>query len=300
LKGVSVKIPATTANLGPGFDCLGLALGLYNVVTLTTVAEGLTITIEGEGEETLSKGSDNLVVKAAELVFEKTGKRPPGLIIHQQNQIPIGSGLGSSAAATLGGLIAANSLLDEPLTSDQVLQMATEIEKHPDNVAPAFFGGLTLINQEKNELFVDRIEIPKMWVIIVLPDFDFSTSSARAVLPDRVPFKDAIYNLARMGLLIRALEAGDYEKLFIAMRDKLHQNYRIPLIPGMRLAFSAAYQAGAKGVVLSGAGPSMAVFAPDDHEKIGFAIQSVFTQVGLKSRVWILPVDTRGCQILTA
>jgi homoserine kinase len=294
---VTVTIPATTANLGPGFDCLGLALGLYNEVSMAEADAGITITIDGEGKNQLPTDDGNLVMQAAESVFEKTGKRPRGLSIHLNNGIPIGSGLGSSAAATVGGVLAADALIDSRLASSELLRLAVELEHHPDNVAPALMGGLTLTIQEKGEFKVERIDIPPMRVVIVLPDFELATAEARAALPKQVPLKDAIFNVGRLGLLIRAFEAGNYETLSLAMQDRLHQPYRLPLIPGMKSAFDAARDAGARAIALSGAGPSIAAFAPDNHQAVAKSIKEAFANKGLDSRAWILPVDNRGSQL---
>lgn len=292
---ISVRVPATTANLGPGFDCLGLALGLYNEVRLEVVPDGLTIEISGEGSGTLSEREDNLVVAAADAVFRRAGFARPGLHIRLQNNIPIGSGLGSSAAATIGGMVAANMLAGSPLADMDIVYMAAEMERHADNVVPAYYGGLTLVSRTAGVLDIERIRIPEMKVVVVMPDFDLPTSQARAALPKEVPLASAIFNASRVALLVRALEAADYDRLGVAMQDELHQKFRVPLIPGMREAFDAGIKAGASAVALSGAGPSAAAFAPGLHEQIASAMQDAFAQRGLRSRSWILPTDEQGC-----
>ena len=296
MKRVTVTIPATTANLGPGFDCLGLALGLRNEAKLTAVSTNLSITLSGEGADKLPTDATNLVYRAAERLFERVGKRPSGLRIHQHNNIPVGSGLGSSAAATLGGLTAANALVDGGLSDAELLQLATEMEGHPDNVVPAFYGGLTLAVTAGARLHVERITVPAMQIVIVLPDFDLPTAEARAALPAQVPLADAVFNIGRAGLVIRALERGDLGALALAMQDKLHQPFRVPLIPGMVAASAAALAAGAAAVALSGAGPSLAAFAAANHETIAQAAMKAFEMAGLNGRYWILPVDNQGCQ----
>jgi homoserine kinase len=283
-------IPATTANLGPGFDCLGLALSLTNQVTVKIADAGLSIEVHGEGAESIATDETNLVFKSAERLFERVGRRPPGLQIIQNNQIPVSSGLGSSAAAVLAGLLAANTLLGFPLTDTKLLTLATDIEGHPDNVTPAFYGGLTLSLFDGEDLIVDHIPVPDMTVVVVLPVFDLLTIEARAALPAQVPLSDAVFNASRVGLLVRALGAGDYDRLRIAMQDRLHQPYRMSLIPGMQTVFNEALEAGAAGVVLSGAGPSVVAFAPDNHEAIEKAMKEAFSAVGLESRSWILPI----------
>jgi homoserine kinase len=298
MSSITVTVPATTANLGPGFDCLGLALNLYNEVTFISTASGLEITITGEGAGKISSDADNLVVRAAARVFARVGRRPPGLRIHQQNNIPVGSGLGSSAAATLAGILGANALVDGRLSQSDVLNLATEIEGgHPDNVAPALVGGLVLIIQEKGNYLLEHVEVPDLRLVIVLPELDLPTAVARAALPERVPLADAIFNAARTGLLVRAFAQGDYAKMALAMQDRLHQPYRLPLIPGLASAFAAAQDAGAAGVALSGAGPSLVAFAAAGHEQIAAAAVAAFRQAGLPARSWLLAPNHYGALV---
>lgn len=291
---VTVTVPATTANLGPGFDCLGLALTLYNRATFTDAAATFAIHISGEGADWLPTDESNLVWQAAQRLFEVVGKWPSGTHIRLENGIPAGSGLGSSAAAVVAGLVAANVLVEGGLSQPELLELATEIEGHPDNVAPALFGGLTLINQTENGLHLECIPVPALTAVIVLPDFTLPTAQARAALPKQLTRQDAIFNIGRMGLLIQALQTGDHHKLRLAMQDRLHQPYRLPLVPGLAEAFAAAYSSGASGVALSGAGPSLIAFAPQGHAQIASACQHAFSQAGLTSRVWVLTVDTAG------
>jgi len=295
---VNVSLPATTANLGPGFDCLGLALDLCNRITLREAASGQTIEVTGEGEIDLPGDSSNMVAQSAERLFEKVGRRPAGYHIRQENKIPVGSGLGSSATAVLGGLLAANALLGSPLGQHKLLALACEIEGHPDNVTPALFGGLTLTLSGEDGLVVERIPVPEQRVAVVLPEFVLSTKVARQALPDVVPLADAVFNIGRVGLLVRALENGDYDRLALAMEDRLHQPYRLPLIPGMADAFRAGREAGAAAVALSGAGPSVIAFAPDGHDEIAKAMGRAFSTAGLQYRWWVLPVRSQGSEIL--
>lgn len=299
---VTITIPATSANLGPGFDCLGLALALVNHITFTAVpptpsTPPLTITVSGVDAHKVAANEINLVYQCANIIFDKVGQRPSPLHIHQENNIPVGSGLGSSSTAVLGGMLAANELVGRPFTTAQILQFAAEKEGHPDNVAPALYGGMVLGVAHKTGLHIERFAVPDLRVVVVLPDFDLLTSEARAALPAQVSRQDAIFNAARTPLVIRALQTADYDLLGIAMQDRLHQPYRLPLIPGMAEAFTAAQAAGAKGVALSGAGPSLIAFAPDGHERIAAAVTAVFAEFGLNSRVWILEVAINGTQV---
>lgn len=294
---VTVKVPATTANLGPGFDCLGLALGLYNYVTFRTIEAGLTIEVEGEGAGRIPTDESNLVVQAAQRVFERVGKSPAGLHIHQINRIPVSSGLGSSGASVLGGMLAANVLVGGTLLQDEIVEMAVEMEGHPDNVVAAAYGGMVLIVPETTPLHIEPIPIPPMEVIIVLPDFDLSTQQARAVLPPALSRKDVVFNTGRVALLIYALMMGYQDKFKVAMQDRGHQPYRLPLVPGMEQALELAYQAGATGVALSGAGPSVMAFAQANHDYIGEMIMKGFDAAGLTSRKWVLPLDKQGAVV---
>ncbi len=296
-KEISVTVPATSANLGPGFDCLGLALNLVNRTTFIELPAGLEVEVRGEGAGLIPTDETNLVIRAANTLFDRAGRHPTGLRVIQENNIPVGSGLGSSAASVLGGIQAANGLLGLPFDRETILSLAVEMEGHPDNVTPAFYGGLTLVISDGSRLVVDQIPVPDMEVVVVLPEFKLSTFEARAALPGTISLDDAIFNTSRIGMLVRALEKGNYDMLRVAMQDRLHQPYRLPLIPGMAGAFEAGLKAGAVSVALSGAGPSIIAFAPTGHRKISFALSEAFAAVGLSSRSWILTIDRRGCQI---
>lgn len=298
MKSVTVTLPATSANLGPGFDCLGLALALYNRITLAAVAApGLQIRVAGVDAHKVLTDESNLVYQSARTIFDKAGQRPSGLHIQQQNGIPVGSGLGSSSTAVLGGMLAANELVGRPFTQAQILDFAAAAEGHPDNVAPALYGGLVLGISHEGGLHIERYALPELEVVVVLPDFHLLTSQARAALPAQVSRQDAIFNAARTPLLIRALQTADFAALAIAMQDRLHQPYRIPLIPGMAAAFAAARDAGAAAVALSGAGPSLIAFAPDGHRQIEAAVTAVFAAAGLRCRSWVLPPSHQGARI---
>lgn len=299
MQQVTISVPATSANLGPGFDCLGIALNLRHRVTFTLQQDpGIIISAEGEDAHLIQRDEGNLVYLAMRLVFQQLGLDPPnGLHIHQENEIPIASGLGSSSTAILAGMHGANELAGSPLTRHQVLQIATDFEGHPDNVAPATFGGLVLGVQTPNGLIVEQIPVAAMEVMVTLPDFELLTEAARAVLPIQISLADAIYNSSRVGLLIRALETADFDLLPVAMQDRIHQPYRVPIIPGMAEAMVAALEAGAAGVALSGAGPSLIAFTPDGFDRIKAAAALAFKEAGLGCRQWQLAVDNEGVLI---
>lgn len=297
MRKASVTVPASTANLGPGFDCLALALSLRNTVELYEASQGLEIDVEGEGEDRIALDSTNLIARAAEAVFERVGRRPAGLRVHAVNGIPVGSGLGSSSAAIVGGLAAANALVDGRLTRDDLLRLATGIEGHPDNVSAALFGGLTLASASGEELLVKSLSVPPLKVVIALPDLRLSTAEARAALPAQVPLKDAVFNIGRALFTVQALTQVDYDLLRFAMADRLHQPYRRSLIPGFDAVVMAARKAGAAAVALSGAGPALVAFAPDRYWDIANAMQAAFAAAGLASRTFVLPVDRQGVQV---
>lgn len=297
MKKVSVSVPASTANLGAGFDCLALALNLRNTVELWEIKQGLEIDVEGEGAESVPLDTTNLVVRAAEKVFEKVGKRPAGLRIHEVNNVPLGSGMGSSAATIVGGVAAANALVDGGLSRDELLRLAHEIEGHPDNVAAALFGGLTLVSASAEELLARALPVPPLKVVIVLPHLRLSTAEARAALPAHVPLKDAVFNIGHAVFTVQALTSGDLDLLRWAVADRLHQPYRKNLIAGYDAVTSAARTAGAVAVALSGAGPSLVAFAADKHWDIASAMKAAFEANGVTSRAFVLPVDRQGVQV---
>jgi homoserine kinase len=295
---VRVTIPATSANLGPGFDCLGLALGLHNVIEMVEIAQGLAIEISGEGGNTLPLDQRNVVVRAANALFDRVGQRPTGLYIAQGNDIPAGSGMGSSAAALVGGLVGANMLIGEPLGRDELLQMAVELEGHPDNVSPAMLGGLVMSSFTEDGFAARRIAMPGMQVAVVLPSVITSTREQRAALPQQVSMKDAVANIGRALLVTEALREADYDLLNRVMKDRLHEPYRRKSIPGFQQVLNAAYEAGAAAVVISGAGPSVIAFGAENHKAIVAAMIQAFRDKGnVSARGWVLPVDSQGVRV---
>jgi homoserine kinase len=297
MKKVTVTVPASTANLGAGFDCLALALGLRNTVELYETKQGLEVDVEGEDAERVALDTTNLIVRSAERLFAHAGRRPEGLRVHAVNDIPIGSGMGSSSSAIVGGLAAANALVDARLSRDELLRLAHEMEGHPDNVAAALFGGLTMVSASGDELLVKPLAVPAMKVVIVLPHVALSTAQAREALPASVPLTDAVFNIGRALFTVQALTQGDYELLRWAIADRLHQPYRKKLIPGYEAVVVEARKAGAVAVALSGAGPSLVAFSPDKHWEIANAMKAAFEANGVASRAFVLPIDRQGVQV---
>jgi homoserine kinase len=318
---IKVRIPATSANLGPGFDCMGMALDLWNTFELHEAAPGQGIVVEshGEGAATLPTGPTNLVAQTmlAELNrLTDDGRRttdhapdphPSSVVRHPssfrivcRNAIPCASGLGSSSTAVLAGLIFAHTLARGHMDRDVVLARATSLEGHGDNVGPALYGGLLLISYDGATVVAERVELAPLRVVVCVPEFNFLTSEARAALPKTVSRADAVFNAGRAMLVAEALRNGDDALLARAMADRLHEPYRIPLIPGAAQARRGALEHGAIAVSLSGAGPGMLAFARAGHEHIGQAMRSAFEDAGLAARFWVLDASPRGVEIMTS
>jgi len=292
---VRVRVPATSANLGPGFDALGLALALYNEVTLEE-ADRVSVAVEGEGSGRLDEGAKNVVARGIALAFEVAGRVFRGARVRCVNRIPLSRGLGSSAAAWVGGLVAANALMGEPLDREALLAAATRAEGHPDNVAAAILGGLAVSCADGPQVTAVSLPVPREieWVVLV-PETESSTREARALLPESVPRADAIFNVQRVSLLLAALGTGRADLLAQAMQDRLHQPYRLRLFPWMDAVAAAGREAGALGCVLSGAGPSMIAAArPRAGESVVRAMERALRGAGIGGRVLHLPVDATG------
>ena len=228
---VRIQVPATSASLGPGFDVLGVALDLYNYVYMEEMP-GLDIKVCGEGKDQISCGEDNIVYRAAQAVYLRVGLEPSGFRIVLENNIPVARGLGSSAAAIAGGLVGANALLGNPLNLEELISMAVRLEGHPDNVVAAMVGGFIVAARCEETTCYKRLDPPKsLHFQVAVPDFTLLTEAARNVLPETVSLKDAVFNLSRTALLVAAIASGDLETMGRAMDDKLHQPYRMGLVP---------------------------------------------------------------------
>jgi homoserine kinase len=310
MKNVHIKVPATSANLGPGFDVLGVSLPLYNDVlmgvnggawTSSRRAISVSMDIEGEGFDSLPRDESNLVVRAAFQVFETARRWPGTLHIKAINRIPLARGLGSSAAATLGGIYAANRLIGKPIPEQTLLNMATGLEGHPDNIVPALFGGFCIAATINNETRYLKFKAPaSLRAVICIPQKSLSTHEARRVLPSRVPLSAAIFTASHLAFLLGALWEKKYELLSFAMDDVLHQPARAALLPGLRDVLTEATKAGAYGAALSGAGSSVIAFAKPGKvaRHVGESMQKRLAARGIPSR-WIdLPLDNKGIRIV--
>jgi homoserine kinase len=301
MNSATILTPATTANLGPGFDCLGLTLDLWNKTTFSLEGSGYKIRVRGEGNGLVPLDDRNLILRSFLRLYQAAGVAlPEGLSIQSENNIPLGAGLGSSAAAIITGLVGANNLLGKPVTSDELLRMAVAIEGHPDNVASALSGGLTLVTTIYEGVIARHFHATPLVIALAVPAIHLPTTVSRAALPRQVPLSDAVFNLGRVAFVIEALQSGDLILLGKVMDDRLHQPYRLHLIPGGEEAFTAARRAGAAAVALSGAGPSVVAFVPAGDgtslaRKIGEAMVTTFINAGVQARYMVLKISEYGC-----
>lgn len=300
-EAVIVKVPATSANCGPGFDSLGLACTLYNTFTYEVCKDGLELVIDGEGKDLLSADAGNLAFAAFFKVWTKMTGQEIGLKVHMRNNIPLSRGLGSSSTAIVAGLMAANYMTGSTLTKADLVNLATEMEGHPDNVAPALLGGFTISYMEdKTAHSFSFIPAKKLKLVAVVPSMPLSTSKARAAIPTLVPHCDAVFNASRTALLIGALMSGEYSYLPAALEDKLHQPYRASLIPGMEEAFTVAKAMGAYNAIISGAGSTLMAYAPvtGNPDEIGQAMVAALAAKGMDAIYHVLNIDIEGAKIL--
>ena len=296
---MKVRIPATTANMGAGFDSFGMALGYYNYISIEE-AETQQCIVEGEGAQELSAHKDNLVMRSIRHVYDEVGKKTPDLKLCMQNNIPLSRGMGSSAAAIVGGLYAANALLGFPVSTERILELAVKIEGHPDNVAPALLGGFIISGIASNR----KIETVKLLppdtlkMIVCVPEYKLSTKKSREVLPRSVALKDAVFNVGHASMLVGAFATGKTELLKLALQDRLHQPYRYKLIPGSEQVIKAAIAGGALGCTISGSGPSMIAYAEEKFDVIGRKMCEVFNKNSINAHYIIVSADNSGAQIV--
>lgn len=310
---ISVKVPATSANLGPGFDCLGMALPLYNTITIEeTVLPGTGVEINVIAEsaaidelslEHIPLDENSLVYKAVELLYNSIGQTPSELKINIHSNIPVARGLGSSASVVVGSLIAANELLGRPADEVALLSIACEIEGHPDNITPAIVGGLVISSQEDDGTVVYRkLDWPSEWAITVCtPDFELSTDIARSVLPKEVPMKDAIFNAKRLAMFIQAVHTKDSELMKLALQDRLHQPYRMKLMQGLdKIMDNLKHIETVLGCVISGAGSSILVISMrNDLDKIKNIVRETWAEQNIKCDIKTMNVEEHGAQIIS-
>lgn len=294
---IKIRIPATSANLGAGFDALGLALSFYNYVEME---ESDRVEISSADDIVVPTDESNLIYVSAKDLFEVCGKKLEGLKLRQTNNIPMARGLGSSSACIVAGLVGANTLLGNPLTTDDLVDLAAQIEGHPDNTAPALLGGIvTAVFDGRKVHWVKQEVFTKLKFAALIPDFELKTEKARACLPKEVSHKDAVYNLSRAALFSASLLTGKFENLRTAVHDKLHQPYRMELIPNCREVFDIAYTHGAYGVFISGAGPTIMAIADESNEFFEGKMKFSLENAGLTGwQVREFHIDNEGTKLI--
>lgn len=298
---VTVRVPATSANLGPGFDTLGLALPIWNTLRARWGGPP-AVAIHGEGSERLPTGEDNLIYASAQHLLMHYAGEPAPLRLESWQSIPLARGLGSSSSAIVAGLFAANALLGFPADLPTLLRMATEIEGHPDNVAPALAGGMTVAVRDGEQVYAAPVPVPAQFqCVLLVPDFQVPTNEARALLAEEVSREDAVFNAARAALMVAAFATEHPEYLRVATQDRLHQDARRAVFPAMKYIFRNALSAGAWGVCLSGAGPAVLAFTTKDEHRaqtIGYEMADAADKAGVSASFRILEPAQTGAQVL--
>ena len=303
---VRVKSPATTANMGPGYDCLGLALDIWNTLEVETLGGGEPVVeVSGEGAGEIGTGRDNLVYRSMEFLFHEAGQEMPVLRVRCENDIPLARGMGSSAAAIAGGLVAANAICSHDFTSNELLEMAATIEGHPDNVAAAVMGGMQLVimdyTDEGQRLYTVPVNVPpEIHAVAFVPEIRIATEDARAVLPEKVSVADAVHNMGRVGLLVASMATNHPEYLAVATQDRLHQPYRQPLFPAMKVIFKAALDAGALGVFLSGSGSTVLALTQGREMTVAYEMAEAARQASVEGNVRVTQPTLRGAHLTSA
>ena len=302
MQGIDVQVPATTANLGPGFDCLGMALDIWNHVHLEVVEEQTRVQVVGQGAKTLCTGRGNLVYRAAERYFQEVGIVIPPLSITCRNEIPMARGLGSSSAAIVSGLLGANAISGgSPPDLELLWKLAISLEGHPDNVTSALFGGCQIVVRDQDNLVRAAVQFPEdLRAVLFIPDMPVPTEKAREILPDHVSREDAVYNTGRVALLVNALATGKLEDLRVATQDRLHQPARQTLLPVMQLLFRSALDAGAVGAFLSGAGSTVLALTQGRELTVAYEMADTANKAGVSGEVKVTTPTVQGAHVTLA
>ncbi len=299
-KTFGVRVPATTANVGSGFDTLGISLSLYNEVYYTPEEGTLLINsefqVEGEGQSEIHSGEDNMILQAMKAVQEKTGKNIPGGRFKLVNRIPLARGLGSSSSALVAGAFLGNIYLGNILNKKEILDITAVLEGHSDNVAPAVLGGFCISLFNNGRVEYEKVSIHSDWkAVVAIPEFKLLTERARGILPDRYSRNDVVNNIGSLSFLLSAFLLQKPEFLKIGLEDRIHVPYRLQLIPGAEEALQNAYNAGAYGATISGSGPTIIAFSNEKNaESIGENMIKAFEKQNLKSKYMILDFDPTG------
>ncbi len=295
---VTVISPASSANIGPGFDCLGVALNMYNKAQFELIDKGLEIVIKDDADF-LPRGEDNYVYKSFKAVYDEAGEVCPPVRISLWSDVPVTRGLGSSSSSIILGLMGANRLLGDRFTKDELVSIATRIEGHPDNAAPALLGGFVASIYENDKVTYARAEVPDtIRFAAMIPDFYMQTKASRGILPKYIPFKSGVYNLSHASLVTAAFMQGNYELLRYGVKDRLHQRYRFPKIKSGDYVARNARRFGALCSYLSGAGPTIMAILDKDFEHFETKMNNLI-KTNLKGwKLVILTADNEGARYI--
>lgn len=295
----SVRVPATTANMGSGFDSIGMALKLYNNLSFEEIERGVQIEVRNKQSINIPEDETNLVYTTMKKFFDEVGKKIPGIKIIQEDNIPLTRGLGSSAACIVGGIIAADKIAGTNLSKKEIAEIAAKYEGHPDNSTPAVLGGMVVgAMYDGTKLAYVKLDVPKeLNFNVMIPNFPLSTEKARSIIPQNINLKDAVFNLSRSALLVASITSGSFENLKIAMDDRLHQQYRMPIIPNMQDIFKKADEFGAVASFLSGAGPTLISITNNNYE-FKSEMENFLNTLDNSWSISIFNPDTEGAVIL--
>lgn len=294
---IEVRVPATSANMGPGFDCLGVAVDMYNKFLVEEIEEGLIF----EGCDDKFKNENNLIYVSMKKCFEKIGYEPTGLRIKIESDVPVSRGLGSSAACVVGGVVCANELGGRVLNKQEILELISEIEGHPDNVVPAFLGGMVVSVYEDNNVIHSNVKVKEgIKFCALIPEFTLSTEKARAALPKSIDYKDGVFNVGRTALMISALNNGEFNLIKDACKDKLHEDYRAGLIENFYPIKKECERLNCLGVFLSGAGPTIMVMLREEDNDFSKEIQKFLDNLQSKWLAKELKMDKVGTVVKTS
>lgn len=298
---IKVRVPGSSANMGPGFDSLGLALTIYNYIEVEETQEGLVIEIkDAETKEFLPTDEKNLVYKSMKYLFEKADYTPKGLKLTLTSEVPVTRGLGSSSACIIGGLVAANELCGKKFSPREIMTMATKIEGHSDNVCAAYLGGFTVSVFDKDEVFYYSHKIKEdLKCLVLIPDYAVTTQKARNTLPGYYPKRDVAFNISHAALLVASMVSGNYDNLLCAIDDRVHEPYRKTFIEGYQKLYNKLKSYGALGTFISGSGPTLAsIIEADDAESFLEDIREYTDKAFPTWSVKLLDIDNEGAKII--
>lgn len=294
---VTIKVPASSANMGPGFDSLGIALGMYNIIKVSETDSGFTV-VTGKDRRIIPGNENNLIYRAMNKVFYEAGYTPKGIRISQQSNIPVTRGLGSSSACIIGGMLGANVLAGRPFTYEKILDFAAEMEGHPDNVTPALYGGFCTSVFENGTVYKTSTKITQpIRFAVMFPDYPMPTRESRKVVPDNFSKEDAVYNISHTALLVSALSSGKLDLLKFAAKDKMHQQYRMNCIDGVDDIFRLSDNLGSYATYLSGSGPTVVSLIDSDNKKFADEMNKYFVTNLSGWRCKSLVIDNVGAVV---